>query len=616
MDETKLNKILDGLRYDLDMLLKNHFSLDEGSYYDIKTKVENATTNINEIYESVKIFFNSMIDYRNFPTLYDKAVGATSTILELIEDVEQLNNSTGTNTDLQSTIDALQTDVTLLQSEVENLKQNVEQNTTNIDNLQQNVLTLDERVTTLESSGGGSGTGDLSGLEADIETLQNDITNLQLQINGVKSHYDPYYIGKTFSDYPAGTILQSYDYYEQKLNMITTGKAEIPVTYFCAEIGSEGMIKAHVDFNVKLLAKNVAIEAYLNDTLLSTDDIEVTEIDTNYTYDKEFVGLSLNTEAKGNNFKLILALEGSASNTRQLNVTNYKVEIFAPNADIINKVCPYDAIRIQDNYIVTNCTTGTAKVATIGQLDIINVDNLQYTDTGTSAMFYKLRPYYTKYNSVGVYKNNGIHVYGGDGKHYTYYEGAVGETDTSFTSRDAIDLQQERAMAIKLRESDGRICLAQVTTSSSYIFGDYVAEGIAIHGCVKINEKPLTSNSFAPFVIITKDGMARLYFARNSDYLELGYGHSASVYVTNEVDYKNASLEVYLKYYDKIICYKVELVAQVLNLIEVTEVGHYDKYFKMPNNDYFVVRGKTLTYHKFNQTTTEETTAEEETINE
>ena len=55
--------------------------------------------------------------------------------------------------------------------------------------------------------------------------------------------------------------------------------------------------------------------------------------------------------------------------------------MFAPNADLINKQIPYDVEIIDGYYYITDCSTGTAKIAKAKFEDVKNVDALQFETT-------------------------------------------------------------------------------------------------------------------------------------------------------------------------------------------------------------------------------------------
>ena len=623
MEESKLNKILDGLRYDLDFLLKNYFCLDEGSFNDVKNKTEKAIVNIDNIKQNLSLFFSSMVDRQYLQSLDEQAHGSTAVMVNIKELYYEIRNGKyALSEELFNQVSIITGWIEELNLEVDNLAVSVNQNSTDIESLKQSVLTnsdnienLDNRVTTLEQTGGSGGSAegggdcscDLSGVENDIHNLQNDVFSLQNQINGLKAEQDDNYIGKSFSDYPAGTIIQSYDFVEyDNLTITSTGTASLPPVCFCAEVGSAGKFKIHTEFNVKLIATNVVVKCTFNDTVIDEQIFEVTQTDFNYIYDKWFTDILYNAEEKGNKIEIIVALSGTASSTRSVEVTNMKVEVFAPNADIINKQCPVDICEYENNYVISDCRSGEAKVCKVNTNEIINVKSLTFESLNMPALRCQLRPVYKLYDTNYVYDYDGMLVKGTDNKYYTYSNNVLLETDATSIWKECFKQHHTLFGLVKL-SNEIRVYINRINTSISAAAGKYNDNAVACFGFNShINQKYQTS--FNLTISVNKNGILQFMPTYNKDIVDICYGHNPTIYLNYYYSSTDFKFDLYYKYYDKIICKKMKFYATTLTCLETIEVGTYDYYYKNIDGSYFALKDNVLTYHGAPYEPTEEQT--------
>ena len=81
--------------------------------------------------------------------------------------------------------------------------------------------------------------------------------------------------------------------------------------------------------------------------------------------------------------------------------------------------------------------------------------------------------------------------------------------------------------------------------------------------------------------------------------IPLGYGTNAIFYQTEYLSQTTAKYVAFVKHFTKIVKYEFARLDSGLTLTNSTELGNYDDFFLGANNDYFVVKGQKLEYHKF-----------------
>ena len=591
MEETKLIKILDGLRYDLDLLLQNHYSLDEGGFNDVKEKLTKATESISNIRQNLTIFFSSMVQNAAILSLQDQALGAGGIMINVLEIYSDIKNGKYNTTEqLTEQVDTMQQILDGLALQIENIVNSVDANTSDI-------ASLDERLHAVEVNSGGGSSGDLSNVEEDITNLQNDVSYLQLQINSLKAEEDKHYTGKSFSDYPLGTIIQTYDYLEYKnLKINSTGTINLPPVNFCCEAASCGKFKVHLEFNVKLLATDVGIKCNFNDNLIDEEMIDVTQTDFTYVYDKTFADINYNIEDKNNCVKVVVALNGSASNTRSIEITHFKVEVFGPNADILNKICPVDICEFQNQYYISDCRSGVAKFCKVNNLDIVNIKGLTFEDTGKNALKMQVRPMYEQFDTNLIYEYDGCMIIGADNKYYIYTGETLMKTDTNALWRDCYKTYGNQFCVAKLSDTY-RLIVERFNTSISTGTGNYHENAVSVTAYNCYNDFKYVTN-FNALILVCNNGLMKIVTNFNSNTsADICYGHSPMLFITEYKSNSNFNFDLYYKYFDKIIYKKCSYVSAVVTVHESFEVGAYDYYFKNKNGSYFAMKDNVLTYH-------------------
>ena len=468
------------------------------------------------------------------------------------------------------------------------MQNDIDADSTKLDNLASSVQTINSNVVTINSN-----TATTSG---SIETIKQDIEVLKKKMSTLV-HEDTSYSGKTFSDYPAGTIIKTYDVDERILNITGNNTVNLPKIYFCSEAESVGTIKVTINFKTPTTACDALFIIKLNDTQICQEEFAMDSVDTIYCFEK-LVSANFNTENKGNVVEINVSLDNSVSD-RQIIVLKQKIEINSPNADIINKLCNFDVVYLNDGkYHIADCTSGVAKIAEYNAENMNNLVELNYVPTTYETQEYKFGCAYTNYSNTYVLDGMGYCYYGKDNLyHYQYKTGRVKELKSNQMLVDFYQKNTDRMQLLTVSNTNSTVNMYYYIDSStnSYSNGQCIVGAIKPVG-IRLEDSNCGVNDV---VVITKNGEILLYKSLSDNHhINLGYGTDATVYLTNYVNVVNYNLTIFIKHYDKIIKKVVKGTNNAYEILESTEIGAYDKFFKMPNNDYFVVKNNELKYFK------------------
>lgn len=446
--------------------------------------------------------------------------------------------------------------------------------------------------------------GVISATGGDTTALQSQIDNLQQQINNLKTPTDPNYNPQTPSDYPSGTIFQTYDFYERDLDMTTNSIIDLPIIYFCAEPESEGIIKLRLKFKVSQTATNLLITVTCNGNQLSQEVFAIDIIDNMYEYYKEYFGILLNQNDRGNNLSISISLAGSTSSSRSLEVTYIKAEFIAPNADILNKICPYDVTEINGMCYISDCSTGIAKTAQIATDKLVNINNLNWIDTGISAQNYKTGCTFQRFNTTYVVYKYGYLLTQKNNKFFTAFD----DNSSSYLTAGAEVADwhykfEDKARFIGIRDSK----LNRFTKTDTYNRVEYYVFSINEEFANVFGVKFMQGfeNLFSiPDAIITidKNGNAKLRFSTgaNSTTYDLGYASDVVAFYRNVEHTSKFTIDCYVKRYDKIFKYVINYQTNNFSLDSCVQIGSYDKIFALSNNGYIAIKYNKINYYKNN----------------
>lgn len=521
-----------------------------------------------------------------------------------------------TNVTNQSQLDAIEKDIS-------NFKHNFSVIDTNFDNLFNTVSEIDntnttqaEQISVLFAKTNGNATRiealeplqsrtvqirkDLSALQTKHDT---DISDLTRQIEILKQPVDDSYHPKTYSDFPAGTILKTYDFFEMEMESTEIGALTLPIVCFCAEAESEGTLK--IKFNYKYAVDNLEllVTVLLNGESLLQDKITVENATEWQTYQKSLDGITLNKTAKANMIKIMC----QPTYTKAFSINYVKVELFAPNADLINKQIPYDVEIIDGYYYITDCSTGTAKIARAKFEDVKNIDALQFETTTFKAKKLVVGQRCKSYSSNYVLDD--IHyLYRGWDNHVHSYSFANNNdyriTD-QFISFDWLPNRNTVLnIAITNSQNDARTMTLMASNTN---YTTYTTQNSPKNFAINHAFKPFTSilkhiDYRYPLALVDLNGEVWLYstYASDRKTISLGYGTNIRAYYKNYKNENSYDLSVFVTKFDKIVNYNITFLKTAdtpYTINSTTEIGSYDDYFEGANNDYFVVKGGKLQHY-------------------
>lgn len=521
-----------------------------------------------------------------------------------------------TNATNQSQLDAIEKDIS-------NFKHNFSVIDTNFDNLFNTVSEIDntntkqaEQISVLfvKTNGNATRIDALEPLQSrtvqirkDLSALQTkhdaDISDLTRQIELLKQPVDDSYHPKTYSDFPSGTILKTYDFFEMEMETSEIGTLNLPIVCFCAEAESEGTIK--INFNYKFAVDNLdlLVTITLNGENLCQDTIKVENATEWQTYQKSLDGIQLNKTAKANMIKIMC----QPTYTKAFSINYVKVELFAPNADLINKQIPYDVEIIDGYYYITDCSTGTAKIAKAKFEDVKNVDALQFETTTFKAKKLVVGQRCKSYSSNYVLDD--IHyIYRGWDNHvhsYSFENNNDYRITDQFISFDWLPNRNTVLnIAITNSQNDARTMTLMASNTN---YTTYTTQNSPKNFAINHAFKPFTSilkhiDYRYPLALVDLNGEVWLYstYASDRKTISLGYGTNIRAYYKNYKNENSYDLSVFVTKFDKIVNYDITFLKTAdtpYTINSTTEIGSYDDYFEGANNDYFVVKGGKLQHY-------------------
>lgn len=478
-------------------------------------------------------------------------------------------------------------------NEIERLR---ERNKTNLTNIQEAISELQGSTVDPEQ---------VEQLEQDVDSLEESVNKLKQQISILQGEVDPNYSGKTYSDYPAGTILQTYDKLERQLDMNSSTVLTSPKIYFCTEAGSTGKIRLYTKFKQTVTATSVLMKVYLNGTKIAEETFEIIMANNDVHILRNYFDLYFNADSKSNYFYITLESEGSA-NSNNINLNALTLELFAPNADIITRPCPFDAVYANGKYYLTNCIDGTVKTAVIDEESFTKVEDIAWTSTDIVAEECKTTFSMTIFNET--YKP--LDPYYVKHKNDKYYFGTLENNIescemTMVMNADPVFYSNANPHFIVARFNNtymtrGYYNLANSTNQMGFATGGNVGKLYIRVGGLKYNNINYTTKMTLASAIITADGEVQFRPAHtgSNNFISLGYGSDVSVILTSFTNSSIFSVAVFVKRFDKIIRYDLNIQYSTYTITKTTEIGSYEKVFFMPNNAYFAIKNNQLCYYK------------------
>ena len=603
-DET-LNITLANLRDDIDMLLNAHYSTTPDGIAGMKERIASAIANIDTL---------------------NTSLGETN--VKLTQDETTLNTCVEHNAFIDQMITPLvtqnQTDILNLWTDFRTfldyfLKLQEKQDTVELSEkinlwmpylakLRKILDILDETdAQALKDllENGTSGTATVSEeLEtqvnqntSNIAALQGKVTTLEGQVAKYLTPPDPNYTGKTFTDYPAGTIWQTYDYDERILDLSSTKLITAPTIYFTAEAGASGKIKQTFSLSSTGAVTGI-VKTYLNGTLLDTRNVDMQENETN-NISFELFDCPLNTESQANDIYTTFSYNSSG---KTLNLTYQKIEITASNAQCINKICPFNAFYFNGYYYLTDCSTGTLKTAQILATDMHNMDNLTWTDTGIPAVECVMGGTY-QFNSDNTFYEDKVYYFR-RGLDQQIYAGELSDKISTLLKNvyqlDTVtDHSTSITLVVKYNNTSAYYSSYSPSnkTISNLLSRPNDLDGLLYSGAKYYDDTPYSVLSFC----VRQDNQTQnsLGIVNNINRFDVLDGVNSTLIAYDIQSTSRYKSRVYIKHKDKMIMQVVDKTnSNTYELLSTTEIGTYDKYFEMPNNDYFVIKNNQLLYYK------------------
>ena len=547
----------------------------------LQTQVDALETEVDSL--STKVTTNTT----NIADLTSRVNTNTTNIATNTADIVLLKTTTE---NISSTVSELQTTVATNTQNISNLQSTISTNTTNIQTNTDNISALQSQVNT-NTENIATTTANIATNTANITTNTTNIATLMAFRDSLLTPPDPYYNPKTFSDYPAGTILQGYAKYSRTL-IKTSSRSDItsPIMIFRGEENSSATVKIKCTFT---FPRNVTLtlKLFLNDEVVATKTTDVIN-GSNLLLD-EFQGIVL---SEVNKFKYQIVFGSSYIATSGL----FEMEVIAPNVEIINQLSPFCVEAFMGKYYLADCTSGTAKIAEINADEMHNMNNLTWVDTNINCNRYCFGFGIDDHGELfDMYGRNDFY-YRNDGE-IVFINKETDEEVVISSSTQIIDWFSNYTKNIGLLERTkdknydssflGRNSLAR---SSLETFECYDVSAS------KFGEQFRTMLNIRFGVFTLPNGNTKLASINVSPnkYFDSGFGTHNHLYIdSHQTTY--ATLSCYSKYFDKIIKRKYNYEKFTgFSLASTEEIGAYEEYFEGVNNDYFVVKNGVLEYHK------------------
>ena len=453
----------------------------------------------------------------------------------------------------------------------------------------QDVLTAGTGITidqnnVISASGGGGG------------MTQEQSTMLTQAYNYYLTHVvepDPAYNPQTYSEYPAGTIFQTYAKFSQRCNLTFTTTLTSPNMVFSAIDNSSGTLNIKLSFTCSSNF-NGTVDIYQNGTSIYHEQYSFNNASLSYIFERTINGITL---ADGNVFYVKIVSTTSTS----FILTKYQADLVAPNAEVINQISPFNVDYFEGKYYISDCSSGTAKIAEIAVQDMFNMNSLTWVDTGIECLQYKTSFNMKQYGNEWI-GDERFDYYLGLDNNYTFIRQSDGTTKNNANS-SKLDWAQVTNGQLKYVDNYKYGSALNLLTYTLSIFSS----------ALRVNEKfynlcsakylvDITSSSTRVYAVASKaDGHLHPYMLHSTLTVttDLGLGKNQHCYFNNPSG-SVAPMICYFNQYGKIIKKEFNYTSATtsFNIINTTEIGSYDEYFEGANNDYFVVKNGALEYYK------------------
>lgn len=558
---------------------------------------------LNQVYDAI---------YNNAQDIQDVNNNLGGQIAQNTQDISQLKLDVVTASE---NADIALNNTEKLQTDLKDNKNQTTQNTITLSNLQKQVEFNTQKLANIQNGSTSSGgtSLDLVDLTKRVDINEQNIANIQLQqdlntsdiatLIKFKERFDTVpdttYNPKSYSDFPAGTIVQTYACYERELELFSTNLITTTKAYFLAEPQSLGTLKLHLDLCTTELEQEVLIETYLNDVLIGTNIVGI--LPETKTYSVDFYDIPLNTQTKQNTVYCKLKPNPS----KRFYLYNLKIELLAPNADLIPITKPYNVEYIDGKYYVSDCSDGTAKLAIIQAQNMYNMQNLTFEDKGVDAQAMYVGAGTKNYNNVYMFDNFAeAYIKKDDYLHFTDTVNGKANKNTNYKFIDWLQNKNTNIMFLTNSYTDLKPKYSTIYYSSGSMgtgtIKSPVTNVVRTYGVKFFGDINDLVNSYT-CTSITGDGQVYVTHS-NSDKanqtINLGYGTIARLYYHYLNTINDYGLNVFVKKFDKIVKYNLTFNSTSgYTINSITELGSYDDFFLGAKNDYFAVKNGKLNYH-------------------
>ena len=610
----------------------------------VNTNTDNIAliqTSISEINESLTLLENSLqtlqtnvlangdsitklqngvsTNSKSITALQNSVANNSNSIKEMQSIAEKTNELTSGLGELQTQINVLETSVNSKQDALtagDGIVINNGVVSANIDlSSKQDVLTAGNGITienNVISSTGGTVSEELTNQvnenTTNISNLQGRVTTLEGQVAKYLTPPDPNYTGKSFTDYPAGTIIQTYDYDERKYNLTHKQMLTTPTLYFCAEQSSIAKITITSDVSLQT-AGIIKIKTYLNDSQIDEQNFDILTDCTLQQISFDIYDVNLSEDTKANNIYTTLSYNNASGNT--ITLKYQKVEIVSSNIMFLNKLCPFDAFYFNGKYHLTDCSSGTIKIAEIEAENMHNMDNLTWIDTLIPAQECLSVGSYNIF-SGGIIELNELYRV----KRTLENKFFVGVIENNFQKKECYNVI-ELDYITQFHNFIYFVSKTNVTNGVGMPFYDPTKDywgrtnartdenlciklsGYRYYGTIAKTDLPLVNikhNQNGECYLQDKMGSGTITTCKLAD------GNISSLIIKNYESTSKFDIRAYIHHYDKTIQYDISYnknATEPFIINSAKEIGTYDKVFEMPNNYYFAVKNNQLNFYQF-----------------
>lgn len=603
-----------------------------------KQDIEKLNNNTNVLAEMVQLVDRN---YDKLSVITDELIYTTS---QHTIDIETLKNESGSSGDSGEAFLAIEdlrlqheADTTQLSGQISTNQSNISTLTTRLDNLVVggeviDMTAYDNKIAELEAQQ-DTNTADIQNLKtagdlADLTLVNTKITALETQqtvntadIEFLKRRYayfntvpDEHYNPKTPTDYQPGTIIQTYDF-DERLLALSGRILTTPDIYFCAEAGAEGNFNIEFDYQSDTGGFDFLVEYYVNDTKVSEEIVSALTDTATHTFRGSVYSVALNETEKTNFIYCKIQIQQTG---HTMNISRFKVDIISPNADAIAKRSKFAVDYVDGTYYISDCSSGTVKLATIKSENLYNIDNLEFVDLGYKAQQFTIGINTVQYGTT--YKYNELSYVYQDYSNKWFFirvsDSATYTTTSNINNLDWYPKKNKNAHYYGSIYPSGATYLYVPDTYNNLYRGNLSKSSNTVKMYAPkyygdINDLSTSYNN-AAFI----DHNGQVYFVTRgtgttTNPITLCYGTIARCYCTRYEDGFDFDVKIYVKQFDKIIEYYITTNrANGQQIASITEIGSYEDFFLGANNDYFIVKGGKLSYHKF---PVEDATTETET---